>query len=120
VTAPSRPPSEQGVEYETLDALQELRDQVAELAGKPLFLAQGNWWDVLPRFEDVCGRQQLGGWKEVFAQYASEYVLPCPNPSLMVAVRIQSMTDRLELTLRLNHMLTLWQRALFFDEGPRG
>lgn len=115
-----RPPSEQGVEFQTLDAIAELQQQVAELAQRPLFVPQGNWWDVLG-YPPVTIGGRFPAWLEIFAQSTNEVYLGCTDPTWHPTLRAQVMSDRLELTLRLNSAYTIWQRALFFDrqDSPR-
>lgn len=104
----SRPPSEQGVEYRTLDLLEELGRRVDELAAKPAMVvnAGGNWWDVVPELDGVV------------MPYVSMMQLPTQGSSGTLLLRAQTMADRMELTLMLNHAYVLWQRALFYSGGP--
>lgn len=105
----SRPPSEQGVEYRALDLLEELGRRVDELAAKPAMVvnAGGNWWDVVPELKDVA-----------LMPYVTTMQLPTQGSSGTLLLRAQAMTDRMELTLMLNHAYVLWQRALFYSGGP--
>lgn len=119
----SRPPSEQGPEYQTLDALQELARKVDELASKPALVvnAAGNWWDVLPQPQFGLQRPRFN-WDEVFVPGRTDvYQLGAGQPSWYPMLRIATHADRLELSLTLQGgAYLIWQRALFFNEGPRG
>lgn len=110
-----RPPSEQGIEYRTLDAVAELARKVDELAQRPAIVlpAHGNWWDVLPRTDYPA----VNDWSEIFSPigYVSPLQLPTRNPSTYVVLRAALMADRLELSLQLNGGWIVWQRALFFE-----
>lgn len=115
-----RPPSEQGVEYRTFDALQELARKIDELAQRPsIVLPQhanwhANWWDVLPRVGPVGKEHSLA---DVLASGGMYYLgqLPCRNPAYNLSVRAALHPDRLELSLQLNGGWIVWQRALFYE-----
>lgn len=119
-----RPPSERGPAYETLDALAELRDQVAELAtglaARPM-VGGGhppvNWWDVL---SDPREYGFPWSWPEVISGYGGtmNFYLPIKRSDAQVLVMAATYDDRVELALRLNGMHTVWQRALFFARPP--
>jgi len=112
-----RPPSEQGIEYRTLDALEELARKVQELAERPPIMvpAHGNWWDVLPD-------PGMGGrcWTELLMSgFSQPLYLPSSSPNTVV-VRAATYADRLELSLQVNGRWIPWQRALFFERPMAG
>lgn len=115
--ATERPPSQQGPEYETLDALQALRDQVEQLLSRPAYVPQGNWWDVLPKPELELGFE----WREVFAVgMVNQVALYGRTASWAPMLRVSQYEDRIELSIQISGGWLVWQRALFFNEGPRG
>jgi len=109
-----RPPSERGVEYLTLDALEELTRKVDELCRRPAMAGHGNWWDVLPQLERVDGRREsLAGLVQDCG--GTTFALPMRTPSYSLLLRATLYPDRLELSLQLNGGWVIWQRALFYE-----
>ncbi|HKW92988.1 MAG TPA: hypothetical protein VJX92_13905 [Methylomirabilota bacterium] len=112
-----RPPSEQGVEYQTLDALEELTRKVQELMERPaLVAAHPNWWDVLPMLETYDGhRSSFGELVGNHSGWTSYLQLPSARPSGGLVLRVVIYADRIELSLQINGGWIPWQRALFFE-----
>lgn len=109
-----RPPSQQGVEYQVLDAVADLSRRVDELAQRPAVVlpAHANWWDVLPNL----GYPGASPWSEIlYAGGTSWLQLNSTQPSYNVVLRVVTLADRLELSLQLNSGQIIWQRALFFE-----
>lgn len=107
-----RPPSEQGVEYLTLDAVKALADQVAELAKRPAYGPAGNWWDVLPKPEPGWN------WRDAFAEgQVLQFMLPSRIGSYVAVLRANMLSDRVELSIQINGGWLIWQRALFYNDG---
>lgn len=108
-----RPPSQQGIEYRTLDAVEELRRKVEELAQRPA-LPHPNWWDVLPMLERPDGRRDsLAG--RVQDGTVQQCAIPTRHPSEFLNLRVGVYPDRIELSLQMNGGWVLWQRALFYE-----
>src|SRR5215472_14831933 len=99
-----RPPSQQGPEYETLDALLELTRKVDELALRPSVVlpTHANWWDTLPPLQE--------GWTGVGLKWADllstgqyqVFNLPCRRSDVVLQLRVGLFADRIELTLQLS------------------
>lgn len=104
-----RPPSEQGVEYQLLDALGAVRDRLEAIERRPaLYGPSPNWWDVLP------GPEALGGYDPGLPVQATTVMQLYGNPATHWIIRVQVMADRIDLTLRVNDAWTVWERSVFF------
>lgn len=114
-----RPPSEQGPEYQALDAIAELSRKVDELAQRPAIAlpAHSNWWDVLPPPFEGTGSDPGKSFAEILTPAGVIHVgnLPTRFGAWQAAVRAGMYPDRLELSLQLNGGWIVWQRALFYE-----
>lgn len=88
---PDRPPSERGVEFQTLDAIAELKHQVEDLAQQRIYVPQGNWWDVLGAPPFTTGGGRVPSWLAVFAQRVTEMYLPPLTSHYQPSLRVQVM-----------------------------
>lgn len=80
-----------------------LRNEVHRLA---------NWWDVLP--QQMANGMGRPPWEDIFAEIVTYTRLqPKVYPSTHIELITRPMSDRLELTLRVD-MVPVWQRAVFF------
>jgi hypothetical protein len=106
--AAQRPPSEQGVEYQLLDRLTRVTEQLEAFEQRPgVGCPSANWWDQLPE-----------GAREFFQEgIRSPFYLPTQRAELRTELYVTGYHDRVELALRFNQSFTAWQRALFF--GPK-
>lgn len=82
-----------------------------------------NWWDVLEPLASVIGAAQghVIPWNDVLQPGVSVHVLPgwqTRFPSSKVEFMVRTESDRVELTLRFDH-LVIWQRALFYSQPER-
>lgn len=106
---PDRPPSERTPEYQLIDAVAALTDELRELKARPNvapLVQPVNWWDVLPA--DVRPEALIGEWQQLHMQrrdgsYGS-FQLDC-----------RGMSDRIELSLSDNQGRMLWRRCLFYQ-----
>lgn len=113
MAATERPPSEQGVEYELLDALAEVKELLAQPTR--IQVASPNWWDVLPGNEWV----RSGDWREIFpVGQHYQFMLPNKRADMPVTMQVGFYDDRLEMTLKIAAAYVIWQRALFFQRPP--
>lgn len=107
--AEDRPPSEQTVEHQLLDAVATLQQRLDDLASRPPLLVASNWWDEIP-----------GEVREQVQEGIPAYViLPAKVPSTFLELRVHPLADRLEVTLRINGGWIVWQRALFYGRPAR-
>lgn len=115
-----RPPSQEGVEWRTLDAVEALALKVDELARqRAVLVGHPNWWDVFPSVQEaIPGAREH--WSDVFhTGWTDTFYLSNRRPEFAPALRVDHCPDRLEFSIRIMGSAVLWQRAVFYQDPPR-
>lgn len=110
MAANSRPPSEQGVEYDLLDELRELRPLLEQLRDRPPVAeikVSGDWFDRVPR--DFLGPDYRHG--------SFQWSWPMTPSGMGGRIMVTTYPDRVELQLRTMEGMPIWQRTLFYEDA---